>query len=377
MLLKVHKSHQGIVRSKQRAREVLYWPGMCAEIEEMISRCDICNTHARKQQRQPLLSHDVPLQPWNKVACDLFVFENEQYCLVTDYYSKYPEVINLGRNSTSHAVVKALKSVFSRHGIPQTLVSDNGPCYASHEFRKFVQEWEFTHVTSSPLYPRSNGMAERNVQTMKSIMKKSKDPYFALLEYRTTPIDGIGLSPAQMLMGRRLNSKIPTHKALLNTESVNSKYVIKRLQERQRTDAKYYNRGTYGHRALHSGEGVRVWNSNEELWKPAIVEKEAKEPRSYIVRTEDGSRYRRNRQDIRVSPEVGSLPEPEFVIDHSDQSEPIPNPRVSHQSERIVAGTGKPKSIVRSGAEPQSIVEPRRSKRVRFAPSKYNEYVMS
>ena len=216
MLRKIHESHQGIVRSKQRARDVLFWPGMSAQIEDMVYKCEICNLHARKQQRQPLMSHEVPTQPWNKVACDLFVLDGTQYCLVTDFYSKYPEVINLGQSSTTKSVVNSLKTVFSRHGIPQTLVTDNGPCFASHEFKKFVQDWEFRHVISSLLYPRSNGMAEKNVQTMVSIMRKAEDPYLALLEYRTTPIDGIGLSPAQMLMGRRLNSKIPTHSSILN-----------------------------------------------------------------------------------------------------------------------------------------------------------------
>ena len=57
-----------------------------------------------------------------------------------------------------------------------------GPCYSSREFRKFAKDWEFEHVTSSPKYPRSNGMAERYVGTIRGLLKKAEDPYLAILE---------------------------------------------------------------------------------------------------------------------------------------------------------------------------------------------------
>ncbi len=112
-----------------------------------------------------------------KVGSDLFEHDGAQYCLVVDYYSKFSEIVRLGNQSTSHAVIIALKFKFSRHGIPKLLVTDNGPCYSSREFKQFVKDWEFEHVTSSPNYPRSNGMSERYVGTVKSILKTASDPY--------------------------------------------------------------------------------------------------------------------------------------------------------------------------------------------------------
>ena len=107
-------------------------------------------------------------------------------------------------------VIEHMKSHFARHGIPELLTSDNGPQYASEKFRKFAGAYSFQHVTSSPRYPQSNGAAERAVQTIKSIMKKEDDPYLGLLAYRSSPI-GNGVSPGELLMGRKLRSTVPTH----------------------------------------------------------------------------------------------------------------------------------------------------------------------
>ncbi|KAK9513146.1 hypothetical protein VZT92_026707 [Zoarces viviparus] len=77
--------------------------------------------------------------------------------------------------------------MFARFGIPQTVISDNGLCYSSQEFRGFAHAWDFEHITSSPLYPQSNGLAEKTVQTVKALMDKAHaqrtDPYLSLLEY--------------------------------------------------------------------------------------------------------------------------------------------------------------------------------------------------
>ena len=91
---------------------------------------------------------------------------------------------------TSTAVITALKSQFARYGVPSVLMSDNGPCYSSEQFKQFSQDWCFDHVTSSPGYPQSNGQSERSVQTLKAMLEKADDPYKALLSYRNTPLDG-------------------------------------------------------------------------------------------------------------------------------------------------------------------------------------------
>ena len=135
-----------------------------------------------------------------------------------DYYSRYFEVAQI-HNTKATTVINQMKSMFPRHGIPMKVMSDQGPQYSSSEFEDFTKMWGFEHQTSSPYYPRSNGLAERTVQTVKNILKKSKasqlDPLLAFLEYRNTHIDNIG-SPAELLMSRVCPT---TNKAELETES--------------------------------------------------------------------------------------------------------------------------------------------------------------
>ena len=99
--------------------------------------------------------------------------------------------------------------MFSRYGIPEVMMSDNGPQYSSQEMKDFASSYGFIQVTSSPHYPQSNGLAERMVRTMKELLKKSEDPYLALLNYRTTPFPWCNLSPAELMMGRQIQNNMP------------------------------------------------------------------------------------------------------------------------------------------------------------------------
>ena len=107
------------------------------------------------------------------------------------------------------SVVKALKSMFARFGIPEIVVSDNGPQYSSQEFADFAKAYNFCHTTSSPHYPQSNGQAERTVKTVKKLLRDSTDPCLSLLSYRATPLPWCGVSPAELLMGRQIRSDLP------------------------------------------------------------------------------------------------------------------------------------------------------------------------
>lgn len=100
--------------------------------------------------------------------------------LVVDYYSTETEGGKVGSSTRSADVINPLKSMFSRHDIPNTVCSDNGPQYASSESKSFAKLYGFTHITSSPLYSQTNGEAERAVQTVKQLIKKSKDPTWLL-----------------------------------------------------------------------------------------------------------------------------------------------------------------------------------------------------
>ena len=207
MLERLHEGHQGITKCRLRAKQSMWWPGLSKQLETLVSNCPVC-CRSRVQHAEPLMPSKFPDLPWQKVASDLFVWNGVQYLLVIDYFSRYVEIAKLSGESSAN-VIKHLKSIFARHGIPQELVTDNGPQYSSREFSKFAETFGFIHITSSPKFPRSNGEAERGVQTIKNLLKKSDDPYLALLIYRSTPLPNATYSPAELLMSRKLRTNLP------------------------------------------------------------------------------------------------------------------------------------------------------------------------
>ena len=166
MLERIHTGHMGVQKCKERARDVLFWPGMCKEIETMMEKCLTCQEYRNAQKKEPLRPHDIPVRPWQMFATDLFVWNNTNYVLVVDFYSNYFEIAQLASTKSS-TVIQHIKSIFARHGIPEIVISENGPQYSSEEFHQFSTTWGFVHKTSSPTYPQSNSFAERNVQTVK------------------------------------------------------------------------------------------------------------------------------------------------------------------------------------------------------------------
>lgn len=137
MLLKIHVGHLGLEKCKRRAQQVLFWPRINQQIDELVSKCSVCITNQTKQQSEPLLPHPVVTREWEKVATDLFDFEGDDYLVVADYYSYYIEVDKLS-STNGRQVVKGMKEIFSRWGMPEYMFSDNGPCYTSGKFAQFV-----------------------------------------------------------------------------------------------------------------------------------------------------------------------------------------------------------------------------------------------
>ncbi|CAB3981206.1 Transposon Ty3-G Gag-Pol poly [Paramuricea clavata] len=135
------------------------------------------------------------------------LLKGKTYLIIIDYFSGYPEIALLN-SITSTSVIMHMKSCFARHGIPDRVISDNGPQFSSVEFSKFSSSYGFKHQTSSPRYPQANGKIERAVKTVKSLLKKSKDQYIALMSYRDTPLEN-GYSPAELLFGRKIQTTLP------------------------------------------------------------------------------------------------------------------------------------------------------------------------
>ncbi|XP_014676736.1 PREDICTED: uncharacterized protein K02A2.6-like [Priapulus caudatus] len=165
ILEKLHESHQGIEKTKMRARTCVFWKTCNPDIENMIKSCHICQQLQKKQSPEPLLQHTVPTRPWQMIGSDLFYLDGCEYIIYCDYYSKFPIIRKIHGRATGESVVSITKQVFAEQGIPETMISDNGPQYASYAFKRFTEDWDFRHITSSPHFPQSNGFIERQIQT--------------------------------------------------------------------------------------------------------------------------------------------------------------------------------------------------------------------
>lgn len=162
----LHEGHQGMNSCKKLARNSLYWPNINNDIDNYISNCQICLTYRKSNPKQSLLPHDYKFLAWKKVAIDLFEFNKKIYLIVVDYFSKYVEIALLNQVYSSLNVINHLKSIFARHGIPETVISDNGPPMNSKDFKLFTKEWNIQHITSRPYLSRSNGLVERTIGTI-------------------------------------------------------------------------------------------------------------------------------------------------------------------------------------------------------------------
>ncbi|XP_076462788.1 uncharacterized protein LOC143295111 [Babylonia areolata] len=191
---------------------------------------------------------------------------------------------------TTDTVISRLKNIFAHHGIPETLMSNNGRQFTSVEFQKFADKWNFTHCTSSPYFPISNGEAERAVKTAKRILDQ-EDPFEALLSYRATPTGPTGASPAELAMGRRLRTTLPTLQSNLEPQ-LYDKNVVKQNDAK----AKFNNKKNFDkhHGAvylpeLQPGDHVLQKLDHESRWSNSARVVSQVAPRSYLIETPAGT----------------------------------------------------------------------------------------
>ena len=305
ILGRIHETHQGIDKCKERARMSVWWPHITREIKSLVENCKECRESRPTQREQPLQPIELPQRPWSIIGTDLLQYKKSTYMVVVDYYSRWICVETLSDTTSSEAVITKLKGLFATYGIPDTVVSDNGPQYKSETFANFASSWGFSHITTNPYHPQENGMAERAVQEAKKILSQ-KDPEIALLNYRATPHTATKVSPAKALLGRELKTRVP----VLPRQLLSKPCADGRIRESDR-DAKqkykfYYDK-RHGARELTDlvpGDDVLTKLDHEKGWsKPAKVIQSDGYNRSYVLQSSDSPRlYRRNRKHIQQMP---------------------------------------------------------------------------
>ncbi|KAL5510070.1 hypothetical protein EMCRGX_G005543 [Ephydatia muelleri] len=150
-------------------------------------------------------------------------FEGMYWLVVIDAFSKWLEIKPM-QVSTAAVTIKALRKIFCRFGLPRVIVSDNGPQFIASEFKDFCTANNITHIRATPYHPKTNRLAERAVRTFKerfSATKMHRDDLDLtlqrfLISYRNTPHKSTGRSPAELLLGRRIRTKLDLLKPDIN-----------------------------------------------------------------------------------------------------------------------------------------------------------------
>ena len=335
----LHSAHQGVEGMRSRASNSIYWPGLNLAIRQKREGCQICNTIAPSHPREPLQLIPPSLYPFHHICMDAFVMNGRHYFAIVDRYSSWLIIYHIRCHPQCKHVISSLRSVFETYGVPQVLFTDGGLPFQGQEVKQFLQIWKVSHITSSAMYPQANGRAELAVKTAKRLIHENTaadgsldtdKASQALLQYRNTPLQHLGLSPAQILYHRSLRDGIPVHNKSLKP---NKMWVIAASQ-RERAFAKRnadmvsrYNVSTRELPVLQVGEDVLIQETslNHKRWVRygTIVSRLG---RKYTVRVHgSGKVITRNRKFLKPV----SLPHDymQFPVDiHSNQDTVIPLP---------------------------------------------------
>ncbi|KAK4314476.1 hypothetical protein Pmani_014181 [Petrolisthes manimaculis] len=379
----LHDTHIGITRMKVLGRSYVWWPGIDKDIEGTVKACQECDKHQNAPELAELHPWEWPSVPWSRIHVDhAGPFMGKLFLIVVDSHSKWMEVKLVSSTSTNVAI-DALNSIFATHGLPVTLVSDNGTAFTSEEFGKYCEKSGIKHIRSAPRHPSTNGLAERAVQTFKSCMKKMEESLPRsvrlnrfLFKYRNTPQSNTQQTPSQLLMNREIRTPLSMIQGDLTTR-------ILRKQEAQckahdgRVKTRYYIEGdqVYTH-----------FGGPKFEWVPGTIQS-ATGPLSYIIKLVDGRVVKRHVDHIRsrhttviprpnddeVVPEpLLNEPPPCFPVEIPPHS---PAPRVSVPRVSAPGVTNSPDSSVQvpemtAPANITATPTPRRSGRIRHPPDR-------
>ena len=255
--------------------------------------CQLCLKYSRSKDKINLhttLGHEVPPVPWSKLDTDIFHYESQPYLLIVDYTSRFLIVRKVKSMSAQH-VAEHFKSIFSEYGWPDTLVSDNGLCYTAETFTNLMKEYAVNHITSSPHYPQSNGLAEKFVQIVKNLFYKAcnegTDIHKYLMIYHNTPLASISKSPMQMLQQRSVRSQLP----MSNVAKRQLGITVEQLSTNKNQHLPSHD--------FHIGQEVMCQSPITKRWFPAKIKALCPEPRSYQIETPEGITYRRTQYHLK------------------------------------------------------------------------------
>lgn len=362
MLEELHLAHPGVERMKALARCYVWWPRLDSDIQSHVAGCMSCQQTRHAPPRAPVHPWEITTVPWSRLHVDFAgPFQGRKFMVVVDSFSKYIEVKEMS-STTASLTIDVLRDLFATHGIPDVVVSDNGPPFQSKEYADFLEGNAIRRVLIAPRRPAGNGQAERVVQTTKDALRRivkgtwRKRLAQFLLHQHITPSTVTGLSPGELLMGRRLGSCL---------DRLHPDFLKDQRERQEQAFAKTSDRPL---RHFEADDPVLIRNfSQGPEWVPAVVTQPTG-PVSYRAATSSGEVVRRHvDQMIKRAPSVIPLD----VTSQADLQVPVVPAEVQDNS--VATTPSNPSSPAPLPAAPLSLRS--RSTRITRKPDRYGDLV--
>lgn len=277
----LHDQHVGIVRTKMLARSEVWWPQIDCDIEQYLKKCEKCQLHQNKPA-SVTLHWSKANRNFERVHIDFFQKFNNYFLLIVDSYSKWIDIHIMKNGTNAEQTIEKLCQTFSFVGLPEVIVSDNGPPFNSTEFKDFLLRNGIQYTFTPPYHPKSNGMAEKQVHTIKQNLIKTLNENNGkslqrqvsnfLFKFRNTPQSCTGVSPSSLVF-----KQIPRTKLSLLNPNKNSKSKPSFIKIR----------------SFNVGENVYalIYKNNKHIWMIGKIIKVVSKS-TYLVEVDDEIKIR-------------------------------------------------------------------------------------
>lgn len=273
-----HENHQGVVLMKKLAREHVYWPCIDQDIEEFVKKCTKCQQWSHSPKKKVTSSWEPCTRPMERIHIDFFTIWGKTCILIVDAYSKYIEVKWM-RKTDANSVITVLNQFFGFFGLPEKLVSDNGPPFQSRTFIRYCESHCIKVLKSPPYHPESNGQAEVSVRIVKNTLRKMRDDddFNSLLQrfqrtYHCSPRTTTEASPLEMILGYKPRFS-------LDLVRKNERKTKPQKNVTFKTPIDNRNQMNFGYKEFRINDKVyfRIADKNNGYWVPCtIVNRESK-----------------------------------------------------------------------------------------------------
>ena len=377
-----HEGHLGVVGTKQKLRSRVWWPGMEKDAEKHCKTCYGCQLVSRPNPPEPIRATALPTGPWRDLAVDLLgpLPTGEFILVVVDYYSRYYEV-DILRSTVTSKIISSLEEMFARHGLPESLKSDNGPQFIAAEFAEYMEQQGIRHHRVTAKWPQANGEVERQNSSLlkrlqiahaeKGNWRRQLTTYLAA--YRGLSHPTTGVSPAELLFYRKMLTKLP------ELSDVHVEQEVRDRDSEQKSKSKTYadtRRGASYSEVLPGDQVLVQQEKRDKLstrFDPNPYTVLSKHGNSLVVQSKEGVQYSRNTSHTKKLLQNSDTPSAQEGPARQQSAVQVANasePKVPNAVEPRAPSATEPRAPV----VPEPLESLRRSNRPRATPSYLEDY---